>query len=220
MHKMTEKYAEVTDIDTPLNSQTDKTCDIPKKKKLKRKVQALCTKLWRKSHFKKLPCKVMVESLTAQLKHLLPIQTVNFIERQIMLHETKSSQHRYAIGDKMLALSIFYQSCKAYKLLSKLFTLPSKRTLQQSLQRTNVMPGFSDSMFAALKLKISTMDDKDRCVAVVFDEMSLKNGLVYNHGLDKIEGFEDFSGFGSSHFVADHALVFMVCGLCPGGSSL
>ena len=51
------------------------------------------------------------------------------------------------------------------------------------------MPGFSDSIFAALKLKISEMDEKDRCVAVVFDEMSLKNGLVYNHGFDKIEGF-------------------------------
>ena len=117
----------------------------------------------------------MVDSLTAQLKHCLPIQT--------------------------------------YKLLSKLFTLPSKRTLQQSLQRTNVMPGFSDSIFAALKLKISEMDEKDRCVAVVFDEMSLKNGLVYNHGFDKIEGFEDFDEFGSFHFVADHALVFMVHGL-------
>ena len=57
------------------------------------------------------------------------------------------------------------------------------------------------------------MDEKDRCVALVFDEMTLKTALVYYHGLDKIEGFEDFGQFGSSHFVADHALVFMVCGL-------
>ena len=43
--------------------------------------------------------------------------------------------------------------------------------------------------------------------------MVLKTALVYNHGLDEIEGFEDLHEIGSSHFIADHALVFMVRGL-------
>ena len=43
--------------------------------------------------------------------------------------------------------------------------------------------------------------------------MSLKSVLVYNHGHVKIEGFEDLGEWGSSHFVADHALVFMARGL-------
>ena len=34
-----------------------------------------------------------------------------------------------------------------------------------------------------------------------------------NHGLDKKEVFEDFGDWGSSHFLADHALVIMVWGL-------
>ena len=130
-----------------------------------------------------------------------------------MLHDTKGVRRRYAVKDKMMALSIFYQSQKAYKLLSKLFALPSKRTLQRSLERTNIMPGFDNSIFAALKVKTDSMGQTEKCVALVFDEMSLKTALVYNHGLDKIEGFEDFGEEGSSHFVADHALVFMVCGL-------
>ena len=86
-----------------------------------------------------------------------------------------------------MALSIFYNSRKAYSLLSKLFALPSKRTLQRSLQNTNVMPGFNDAIFDALRMKVSTMHKKDRCVGLVFIEMSLKPTLVYNHGLDKIE---------------------------------
>ena len=86
-----------------------------------------------------------------------------------------------------MALSIFYQSQKAYKLLSKLFALPSIRTLQRSLQNTNIFPGFNDSVFAALKAKIDSMDEKERHVAVIFDEMVLKTALVYNHGLDRIE---------------------------------
>ena len=47
-------------------------------------------------------------------------------------------------------------------------------------------------------------------MALVFDEMSLKFALAYNHGLDKIEGFDDIGELGTSLFVADHALVFMV----------
>lgn len=180
-----------TKSEDPVSTPTSQKLDTPRRKKLKRKVQALRTKLWRKSHDKSLGHKAAIAKVIAQLKQYLPIDTVKFIERQIILHESHVHQQRYAIKDKMMALSIFYQSRKAYQLLSKLFALPSKRTLQRSLQKTNIMPGFSDTVFDALKLKVHTMDEKDRHVAVVFDEMSLKTGLVYNHGLDKIEGFED-----------------------------
>ena len=43
--------------------------------------------------------------------------------------------------------------------------------------------------------------------------MALHSDLVYKHGLDRIEGFEDISELGTSQFVADHALAFMVRGL-------
>ena len=62
----------------------------------------------------------------------------------------------------MLALSIFYQSRKAYIQLTKLFVLPFKTTLQRRLQNPNIMPGFSDPIFATLKMKIKTLDEKDR----------------------------------------------------------
>ena len=102
----------------------------------------------------------------------------------------------------MLALSVFYQSRKAYRLLSKLFALPSKRTLQKYMQNTNIMPGFNDGVFDVLKLKVENIDPKDKCVSLIFDEMALKSALVYEDGLDIIEGFE-----------ADYALAFMVRGL-------
>ena len=113
----------------------------------------------------------------------------------------------------MLAPSIFYQSRKAYKILSKLFALPSKSTLQRTMQNTNIMPGFVEPVLDALKVKVSTMDHRDRYFALIFDEMSLKMSLTYNCGLDKIEGFEDFGENNNSLFVSDHALVFMVHGL-------
>ena len=70
-----------------------------------------------------------------------------------------------------------------------------------------------DSMMEFLMLKVENMDPKDRCVSLIFDEMALTSALVYNNGLDIIEGLEDLGELGSSHFVADHALAFMVRGL-------
>ena len=175
-HLKGKKSPEKSDI--PLTSQHTEEHGTPKKGKLKRKVHALWTKLWRKSQLIALQLKPRCNELIAQLKHYLPIQTVNFIERQILLHGSKSGQCRYAITDKVMVLSIFYNTRNAYILLSKLFAPPSKRTLQRSLQNTNVMPGFNDAILDTLRMKVSTMHEKDRCVSLVFNEMSLKATLV------------------------------------------
>ena len=138
--------------DLPSTSKQTHVCDTPQKKRLKRKVQALRTKLWRKMQLKK-PKPKTIDSLVAELKHHLLIKRVGFIERHIMLQHSKKCNCRYAIKDKMMALSIYYQCPKAYKLLSKLFALPSKRTIQDSLESTNVKPGFIDAVFHALQRK-------------------------------------------------------------------
>ena len=81
------------------------------------------------------------------------------------------------------------------------------------MQNTNVFPGFNDAVYDALQVEVNTVDEKDKCVALIFDEMSVKSALVDKNGLDKIEGFEDLGDFGNSNFVTDHALFFMVRGL-------
>ena len=208
-HKLKErKPTEQVPQEEPLSA-----VDTPKKRKLKRRVNTLKTRLWRATHNKNISEKKKINILVTQLKKYLPSETVSFIERQILLQKTLKIGRRYAVSDKMLALSIFYQSRKAYRLLSKLLALPSKCTLQKSLQNTNIAPGFNDAIFQPLKLKVTTMHQNDKYVSLVFDEMSLKSALVYNKDLDHIEGFENLGELGSSHFVADHALAFMVRGL-------
>ena len=81
------------------------------------------------------------------------------------------------------------------------------------MQNTNIMPQFNHAVFDALRVKGHTMDPKDRCISLIFDKMALKSALVYNHGLDRIEGFENIGELGTSQFVANHALAFMVRGL-------
>lgn len=46
-----------------------------------------------------------------------------------------------------------------------------------------------------------------------FDEMSIKESLLYNAERDEIEGLEDFGHIGKSRSVANHMTVFMLRGL-------
>lgn len=205
---------ESTSSEEVQEKKVQKLEDTPRKIKLKRTVNKLRTKLYRKE-------KALQNKKTYKYEHIisglrsfgLSENTLAFFEGQIRLCQKKKSGYRYAVKDKMLALSIYYQSRKAYKLLRKIFILPSRSTIQASLQNTNISPGFNNLVFNALQLKVQSMDIKDKNVALVFDEMSLKSALVYNTGLDLIEGFEDLGELGRTMYVADHALVFMVRGL-------
>ena len=77
----------------------------------------------------------------------------------------------------------------------------------------NMQPGFNESVLEALKVKVTTMDVRDQNVAIVFNEMSIKQSLIYNTGKDVVEGFEDFGPMGQSRYIANHAIAFMVRGL-------
>ena len=166
--------------------------DTPTKKKLRRTVKNLRTELYRSKKALNKKANLKVEQVLGALKSFgLSDTTVSFLEGRIRLCQKKKQGYRYAVRDKMLTLSIYYQSRKAYKLLSKIFILPSRSTLQRSLQNTNISPGFNNTVLDALKLKVQSMNQKDRNVALMFDEMSLKSAVVYNPGLDVNEGFED-----------------------------
>ena len=202
-----------TTIETPSCSTPKTTPTTPTK--YKRQIKQLRSKIWRmnKSKTSKENASRKIETLMNELRQYLPEETVSFIQTQVKVSKKTGHQIRWPLKDKMLALSLYYHSKKAYKLLSKMFKLPSKSTLQRTLQRSNVYPGFSEKVFSALKIKVNTLSEIDRNCAIVFDEMTLKVGLTYNSQLDKIEGFEDFGDMGPTKFVANHALAFMVRGL-------
>ena len=109
-----------------------------------------------------------------------------FIESQVQMSQRSMYAYRWKVKDKMLALSILFHSRKAYKILSHFFILPSIRTLQRDVQKMSIKPGFSKSVFEALKVKVNAMDCRDKNVVLVFNEMSIKEGLLYNVGIDVI----------------------------------
>ena len=52
--------------------------------------------------------------------------------------------------------------------------------------------GFSESVFEALTVKTKVMNERDHNVSLVFDDMIIKQALLYNKKCETIEGFEDF----------------------------
>ena len=74
----------------------------------------------------------------------------------------------------------------------------------------SIQPGFNDPVFEALAMKAKSMNDKDKNVSLVFDEISIKQGLVYNVGKDTVEDFEDFVDIGQTKYIATHAIAYMV----------
>ena len=204
------------ELDEPLPGPSSAAS--PEKIKLRREVARLRTKVSRLKKKKTPSTKVgrkeaRINNIVMQLKEYLPSETVSFIETQIRMSQRSKHGKRWTIKDKTLALSIFYHSRKAYRLLSKIFCLPSKSTLLRSLRKSNLSPGFNDKIFSALELKVSSMSENSRQCALTFDEISLKSALQYNPQRDVIEGFEHYGDSGQSKYMATHALAFMVRGL-------
>jgi hypothetical protein len=57
------------------------------------------------------------------------------------------------------------------------------------------------------------MSEKDQYCCLLFDEMSIKENFWFNQKFDCIEGFEDLGSQGRTCNIANHALLFMVCGM-------
>src|SRR6218665_1088860 len=200
------------------------SCKSPNKRKLKNEIVRLRNRLRRLTEKDKCTPKcnkgltrnqiaASCDRLIGELSNHLPPSTVAFLKTQVNMGLVSKQGRRWTVDEKMFALSVFYQSRKSYKLLQNIFCMPSKRTLQRTLQNCSLYSGFSKQLFDALKTKMQHASEKAKDCVLMFDEMSLKQNLVYNRERDCIEGFEDFAILGTTRSIANHVLVFMLRGI-------
>lgn len=155
-----------------------------------------------------------IKSVCTKLDKLLPTDAARFVMSQIRVHQLKNKKGmRWTLSDKMFALSVYYHSRKAYRLLGKLFTLPCKTTLTKLLGNSKIYPGFNENLFQAIQKKVQSLSNRDKQCVLLFDEMAIKCSLSYNKYQDSIEGAEDFGNAGKTKLLANTALVFMIRGL-------
>jgi len=133
---------------------------------------------------------------------------------KLQLRETKNSPkgRRFTHEEKLLCLSLYKQSTKSYRLLSKLFILPARKTLSTLLSQIPISTGLDKSLLKVLKENVKTLKEKEKYCVVLFDEVSLEPQLQYDDNIGCIVGFED-NGLDRTQRFADHSLVFMIKGI-------
>ena len=151
-------------------------------------------------------------NFSSLVNHVNPL-TYKFILSQVRTQFQKPKARRYTIEEKILALTILKASTKGYKLLSKIFCLPTKKTLLDLLKKIPFSCGINKDLFENLKKPVSRMRKHDRMAILVFDEMSISSLLHYNSKDDVVEGIQDFGNGDRKAEIADYANVFMLKGV-------
>ena len=152
----------------------------------------------------------LIQSLSSSLN----VDTSRFLASIVRNSKHEPKGRRWSYKEKVLAVSILKCSPRSYAFLWSLFLLASRRTLQFLLNIVQFRTGISAHVFSVLKDTVQTMSDKDRMCCLMFDEMSIREHLHFNQKIDCIEGFEDLERHGRTSNIANHALVYMLRGLC------
>lgn len=159
-----------------------------------------------KSKYKALTERTDSEMLDDAVSSMDRVRT-RFFHSQLENVSKRNKGRRYTLDDKVLALALMKQCGSGYNLLSKIFTLPSRKTLTNLLNRIPVKPGICEGIFNILKAESKTFKDaKDKCCILLFDEMYLKPCLSWNYSTGSVDGFEDF-GYKRTQQIADHCQV-------------
>lgn len=97
----------------------------------------------------------------------------NFFRSRVRNLKKKPIGRRFSFEDKVLALALFKQSGKGYKLLSKLFALPSWKTLTSLMNKVCLKPGINTSIYRHSKRTSSKLKANEKYCTLMFDEMAL-----------------------------------------------
>lgn len=130
-------------------------------------------------------------------KHNLMMSNLNDITQKFFKNQLKSQSvsprgRRFTLDDKLFALSLYKSSAKAYRVMSKMFALPSRKTLTDLLQKIPLEPGINNQIVEHLKLIVNSFKNNlDKTCILLFDEISLAAGVQYSECEDKVIGVKD-----------------------------
>lgn len=129
---------------------------------------------------------------------------------QLELHSKKKKGRRYSPQMKSIAVSLYHASGKAYRVLSKLFILPTKSSLRRYISRMPAATGISQGALNIIKKKVDNMNEQEKLCTLCMDEVSLKTNLYYDITKDRIIGLEDFGNGTRTNKVANQALTILL----------
>lgn len=151
-------------------------------------------------------------TLFKYLSKKLKENQLEFVKMQIRNGRRKAKGRRFTFEDKCMSVAIYKQNPKGYRFLATFLDLPSKTTLNKHKAQVRFEAGINPILMTFIKEMVDQMNDIDKYVSVVWDEMSLKSNLDFEEIKGYIDGFVD-TGNRRTNTFATHALVFMVRGI-------
>lgn len=139
---------------------------------------------------------------------------LEIFKTQMKLATVSKKGRRYSSLQRRFCLGLYFHSPRAYRFMSKIFTLPTTRMLRYWLNKIYMEVGWNESVFAFLKEKTSAMKDEEKLCGITFDAVSIKSSIHYDKSYDKFIGFEDCGQYFKGEKPAQYAMVFMAKGLC------
>ena len=128
-------------------------------------------------------------------------QTEFMVEQLQLLTKSKFGRH-YSPGLTVTAFMVHSASSAAYDVLQKssILCLPSVNTLKKVTKRLDTRSGLDNSAY--LKLRISNLNEHERTVVLIIDEIYVAKRVEYSGG--------DVQGLAADGSVASTLLCFMV----------
>lgn len=147
-----------------------------------------------------------VKELQDKLSEQLPDDQLAFVLSQVKNASRKVQGRRWSYKDKAFALTLLHSSPATYKLLRRVFKLPSVKTLRAAMRNMRIYPGYNATILEAMKKKFAHAEPKSKVVVMSLDEMCIKEAVSYDSGSDSVEGMVDGK-------IANHALGVMISGV-------
>ena len=107
--------------------------------------------------------------------------------------QRKSTNNKYHPMIIRFCLSLAAKSASAYDELrnSKVLTLPSRRTLRDYRNAIRPSVGFNPEVIDELKNMVSKFKDHQRYIVLSFDEIKIRENLVFDKHTNELIGFVD-----------------------------
>ncbi|KRT85536.1 hypothetical protein AMK59_972, partial [Oryctes borbonicus] len=104
------------------------------------------------------------------------IERNNSILYKLILSQLRGSEkkpigRRFTVHDKVLALSLQRNSPKGYRLLQRIFSLPSVRPLRRLVIKVPFSPGINPVILESLKTITASLSQMERYCTLVFDKI-------------------------------------------------
>lgn len=157
--------------------------------------------------------KIMKSSAYQMVKEKMTPAAQTFFAMQIKQFAKKPAGRRFTLDEKVLCLSLYKPSPRAYRILGQMCILPKRKTLEKLLCKINLQPGINEIIIQHLKKKVEKMPTRHKYCCLIFDEMAIAPNLSYDKTNDIIHGFID-NGEERSKIFCDHVCVFMIRGIC------